>query len=155
MMVYDNSDGGEYGKYFVQDLAEHARSLGEPEFVTLYNKFAKRILWMDSQVVPGAFQMNTAWYFNVPERDPIFTEHDHPYDELIGFYGCDKDDPYNLNGVIEFSVSGEAHRLTRSTMIFLPGGLSHNPVRILEVNKPIFHFSIAMNPDYEGTKTYR
>jgi hypothetical protein len=110
---------------------------------------------MDSQVVPGAFQMNTAWYFNVPERDPIFTEHSHPYDELIGFYGSDSDDPYNLGGVIEFSVNGEAHKLTRSTMIFLPSGLSHNPMRILEVDKPIFHFSIVMNPDYEGGKTYK
>jgi hypothetical protein len=71
-MVYDNNKGGEYGKHFVQELAEHARALGEPEFVTLYNKFAKRILWMDSQVVPGAFQMNTAWYFNVPTRPSAF-----------------------------------------------------------------------------------
>jgi hypothetical protein len=154
-MVYDNNKGGKYSEHFVQELAAHAKNLGEPDFVELYNKFAKRILWMDSQVVPGAFQMNTAWYFNVPERDPIFTEHVHPYDEMIGFYGCDKDDPYNLNGVIEFSVDGEAHRLTRSTMIFLHGGLPHNPMRILEVKRPIFHFSIVMNPDYEGSKTYR
>ncbi|MDR2530847.1 MAG: hypothetical protein LBC65_04835 [Oscillospiraceae bacterium] len=154
-MIYDNNNGGEYGKYFVQELAEHARELGEPEFVKLYNKFAKRVLWMDSDVVPGAFQMNTAWYHSVPERDPIFTEHSHPYDELIGFYGSDKDDPYNLNGVIEFAINGEPHRLTRSTMIFLPGGFSHNPMRILEVNKPIFHFSIVMNNDYDGDATYR
>ncbi|MDR0818940.1 MAG: hypothetical protein LBN43_05140 [Oscillospiraceae bacterium] len=153
-MVYDNNNGGEYGKYFVQNLQEPA-NMGSPEFVTLYNKFAKRILWMDSNVVPGAFQMNTAWYFAVPERDPIFTEHSHPYEELLGFYGSNPDDPYDLNGVIEFTLNGETHRLTRSTMIFLPGNSTHNPMRILEVKRPIFHFSIVMNPEYDGGATYK
>jgi hypothetical protein len=153
-MVYENNNGGEYAHLFVQELQEPAH-LGTPEFRELYKHFAKRILWMDSNVCEGAFQMNTAWYFAVPERDPIFTEHAHDHDELIGFYGSDPDDPYELGGAIEFSVNGEAHRLTRSTMIWLPAGHDHNPMRILEVNRPIFHFSIVMNPVYEGRSTYR
>ena len=79
----------------------------------------------------------------------------HDYDELIGFYGSDPDDPYELGGVIEFSINGEAHRLTRSTMIWLPAGATHNPMRILEVNRPIFHFSVVMNPTYDGKATYK
>jgi quercetin dioxygenase-like cupin family protein len=110
---------------------------------------------MDSNVVPGAFQMNTAWYCAVPERDPIFTEHSHPYSELIGFYGSDPNDMYNLNGEIIFSIDGEAHRLTKSTLIFLPGGVIHNPMRIMLVSKPIFHFSVVMNPDYDGEEVYK
>ena len=153
-MVFDNNTGGQYAGNFVQDLQEPA-NMGTPEFRELYKKFAKRILWMDGNVCPGAFQMNTAWYFAVPERDPIFTEHSHDYDELIGFYGSNPDDPYDLGGVIEFSVNGEAHRLTRSTMIWLPGGSVHNPMRILEVNRPIFHFSIVTNTTYEGSQTYK
>jgi hypothetical protein len=153
-MVYDNNQGGEYGKYFVQELQEPA-NMGTPEFRELYSRFAKRILWMDSNVCEGAFQMNTAWYFAVPPRDPIFTEHVHDHDELIGFYGSNPDDPYDLGGVIEFSINDEAHRLTRSTMIWLPSGATHNPMRILEVRRPIFHFSIVMNPTYEGKSTYK
>lgn len=153
-MVYDNNKGGEFGKYFVQELQEPANML-TPEFREIYNKFAKRVLWMDSDVCEGAFQMNTAWYFAVPERDPIFTEHVHTYDELIGFYGSNATDPNDLGGVIEFTVNGEAHRLTRTTMIWLPAGATHNPMRILEVNKPIFHFSIVMNPLYDEKGTYK
>ena len=66
-MVYDNNKGGEYGKYFVQELQEPA-NMGTPEFRELYKQFAKRILWMDSNVCEGAFQMNTAWYFAVPRE---------------------------------------------------------------------------------------
>lgn len=40
-MVYDNG-GGEYGKYFVQELKEPP-GMGTPEFRALYEQFAKRI----------------------------------------------------------------------------------------------------------------
>lgn len=153
-MVYDNVSGGEKVKYFVQDLKEPPGMMGE-DFRPIYEKFAKRILWMDSNVCEGAFQMNTAWYFNVPERDPIFPIHSHPDNELIGFYGSNKDDPYDLGGVIEFTVDGEAHRLTRTTMIYLPGGTVHNPLRVLEVNRPIFHFSILISSAYDAESIYK
>lgn len=153
-MVYDNNTGGEYARYFVQELKEPAE-MGTAEFRGLYKQFAKRILWMDDNVCEGAFQMNTAWYFAAAPRDPIFTEHVHEYEELIGFYGGNPDDPYDLGGVIEFSINGEAHRLTRSTMIWVPAGAVHNPMRILEVDRPIFHFSVVMNPMYDGKATYK
>ena len=44
-------------KYIVQDL--HEPQLPSPEFREMYNRFAKRILWIDNSVVEGAFQMNT------------------------------------------------------------------------------------------------
>jgi hypothetical protein len=153
MMVYDNSDGGEYGKYFVTSLMKEPPM--DDEFRALYKTFAKRIRWIDSEVAPGAFQMNTAWYFAAAPRDPMFNTHEHDYDELVGFFGSDPDNPDDLGGVIEFSLNGEAHRLTKSTMIFCPSGMPHNPMRILEVNRPIFHFSVVMNPDYDGGATYR
>ena len=150
-MVFENNNGGEYGKYFIQDL-QTPPGMITPEFEKVYNSFAHRILWMDGGVCPGAFQMNTAWYKSVPPRDPIFPEHEHPYSELIGFYGSDPEDPYDLGGVVEFGINGEMHRLTRSTIIFVPGGLPHSPVRVLEVNRPIFHFSVVMNTEYEAGK---
>lgn len=155
-MVYDNNKGGDYGKFFVQQLQEPASMSAPSEFKTLYEKFAKRILWMDGNVCPGAFQMNTAWYFNVPERDPIFTEHVHDdTNELIGFFSSDKDNPYDLGGKIEFTLGGEAHLLTHTTMIYIPAGITHNPMRILEVNRPIFHFSIIMKDKYDADSTYK
>ncbi|MDR1300013.1 MAG: hypothetical protein LBJ84_07185 [Oscillospiraceae bacterium] len=153
-MVYDNCIGGQYSKYFVQQLHEPA-DMGTPEFREMYRRFSKRILWIDGDAVPGAFQMNTAWYYAVPERDPVFTEHSHDCDELIGFFGSNPDDPYDLGGAIEFSVNSEARRLTRSTLIFMPGGLAHNPMRILEVSAPIFHFSVVTGAHYDGRDTYK
>ena len=53
------------------------------------------------------------------------------------------------------AVGGEAHRLTKTTMIWVPGGIAHNPCRITEVKRPIFHFSIVTNPTYDGKDVYK
>jgi hypothetical protein len=150
-MVFENNEG-EYGKYIVQQL--HEPDMITPEFRELYRKFASRILWIDGNEVPGAFQMNTAWYKKAQPRDPLFEEHVHDYDELIGFFGSDPENPNELNAVLELWLEGEAHRITRSSLIFVPGGMKHNPLRILEVQKPIFHFSVVMDPYYGGENAY-
>ena len=146
-MLY-NDEPGKYSSYVVQDL--RAPVTGDAAFQEMYKKFSHRILWMDGNVVPGAFQMNTAWYYAVPERDPVFPGHTHPEDELIGFFSCDPDDPYDLHAEIEIAIDGEARRLTRSTLVFIPGGVPHMPMRILRVDKPVFHFSIMRGDSYNG-----
>ena len=37
-------------------------------------------------------------------------------------------------------------------MIFIPAGIPHNPMRILEVDRPIFHFSVVMKQNYDADK---
>ena len=109
---------GEYGKYIIQEL--NNPNTGTPEFQAMYNRFAKRILWIDGNMVPGAFQMNTAWYKNVPERDPIFDEHAHDSDELIGFFSSDPENPYDLGAELEVTINGEKHLINKSSLIFVP-----------------------------------
>ena len=152
-MVILNNESGRYAANIVQNSPGPEM---DPEFTRIYRSFARRILWMDGSVVPGAFQMNTAWYSHVPERDPIFPEHVHDdADELIGFFSSDPDRPYDLGAEIEFTIGGEVHLLTRSTMIFVPAGLRHNPLRILRVDRPVFHFSVVTKDRYDCEKVYR
>ena len=152
-MAILNNESGKYAANFVQVSPGPGM---DPEFKKIYDKFAKRILWMDGDVCPGAFQMNTAWDSAVPERDPIFTEHVHDdSDELIGFFSSDPENPYDLGGEIEYTIDGEAHLLTRSTMIFVPAHIKHNPMRILRVDRPIFHFSVVTKSKYESESVYK
>ena len=72
----------------------------------------------------------------------------HDFDELIGFFGSNQEDPYDLGGVVEIGIGGEMHRITRSTLIFVPAGLKHLPLSILEVKRPIFHFTVCLSPFY-------
>lgn len=152
-MAILNNESGEYAIYIKQDTV--GGPVLEGDFKRIYENFSHRIVWIDGDSVPGAFQMNTAWYAAVPERDPIFMEHVHDGDELIGFFGSDPDNPNDLGGEIEFTINGEAHLLTKSTIIFAPAGLPHNPMRILRVDRPIFHFSVVTTQQYDGSGTYR
>ena len=145
--MYRNNDG-EMGKYILQDL--HDPNMGTPAFQEMYRKFSKRILWIDDNVMPGSFQMNTAWYYAVPEKDPVFEEHVHEYDELIGFFGSDPEHPYDLGAELEVTINGEKHLLTKTSLIFCPAGMPHMPLSIKRVDRPVFHFSIVVGPEYNG-----
>lgn len=125
-------------QYVIQTLQDPF----DPEMSKKYSTFAKRILWIDGDLVPGAFQMNCAWYCNTLEAS--MGEHVHDSDEILGFFGNDPDDPYNLHGEVEFWVGGKKQVITRTAMVFLPAGMRHCPILIKRVDQPIFHFSVAM-----------
>ncbi|MDR2360956.1 MAG: hypothetical protein LBD85_06750 [Oscillospiraceae bacterium] len=153
-MIKD-TESGKTSQYIVQTL--RAPETGAPEFQAFYKTWADRILWIDKNVVPGAFQMNTSWYFAAPEKgkEQVFDEHAHEYDEIIGFFGSDPNDKYSLGAVIQLAIDGEWHELTASSLIFIPKGMKHMPLRILKVDRPIFHFSVVTNPVYDGDTAYK
>ncbi|MBC3796573.1 hypothetical protein [Acetobacterium tundrae] len=119
--MLENTEAGRTSKYVVQELQDP--QMGSKEFQEMYKRFSNRILWMDGNVVEGAFQMNTAWYFAVPDDDPVFEEHCHNSDEIIGFYSGDPNHPYDLGGELEVTIDGETRKITKSTMLFIPAGI--------------------------------
>ena len=156
-IVYDTE--GKYGNMIVQELTLPATHT-EPIAVELYSRFAKRIHWIDTNIVPGSFQMNTSLYLKPNKNlfDDVTKDqakyvsfkvpHVHENSEILGFYGTNPDDPYDLCGEIELVIDGETHILTKSSLVFLPGGIPHCPLTVTKVDRPIFHFSIVMDPQY-------
>ena len=137
-----------YDHLIVSDLKyEPEMSL---DFKAIYERFASRVLWIDSNVVPGAFQMNVSWYKKVPELDPIFEAHAHEDSEILGFFGTDPEDPYNLHGEVQVDIDGEPHAITGSSLIFLPSNIPH-ALHIKRVDQPIFHFSIMSGAKYNNS----
>jgi hypothetical protein len=133
-----------YEKYIVTELKTPEF---DPEFVAMYNKFATRILWMDENVVPGAFQMSCSWYLRIPARQ-LSDGHKHDVNEILGFFGSNPQDPHDLGGEIEFWLEDEKHIITRTAMIFVPAGMKHCPLIIRRVDRPIFHFSTVTSGQY-------
>jgi len=132
-----------YGKYVVTEL----KTPDFPrEFTEAYKKFATRILWMDDSVVPGAFQMNTSWYLKPNTHGA--EAHQHDVDEIIGFFGGDYQNPYDLGGEIEMWLEDRRFIIDKTTMIFLPAGMKHCPLIIRRIERPIFHFSTVTDGKY-------
>jgi hypothetical protein len=132
-------------KYIVTELKmpEYEQSIDAQ-----YSKWAKRILWMDDEVVEGAFHMNTAWYLRAAETTLADRPHVHEEDEIIGFFGSDPANPWDLGGEVEIYLEGKKHVIDRTAMIFVPAGMPHCPLSIKRVDRPIFHFTTVTGGKY-------
>lgn len=113
-----------------------------------YSKFATRILWLDEKVVEGAFHINTAWYIRATAKTMEDKPHVHDSDEIIGFFGNNADDPYDLGGEVEIWLEDEQYIIDRSALIFVPAGMVHCPLVIRRVDRPIFHFTTVTGRRY-------
>ena len=133
-----------YGKYIVTDL----KSPYSQEENEAYAQWATRVLWLDNKVVTGAFQMNVSWYLKPQTGQQPLEAHTHEPDEIIGFFGNNHEDPYDLGGEVEFWLEDEQHIITRSCLIFVPGGMKHCPLILRRVDRPIFHFSTVTGGSY-------
>jgi len=133
-----------YSQYVVTELKMPE---DKKKIAKAYSKYATRILWMDKNVVPGAFNMNTAWYLKAAatlEDKP----HTHDNDEIIGFFGNDASKPYDLGGEVEIWLEDEKQIITRSAMLFVPAGMTHCPLILRRVDRPIFHFTVVTAGQY-------
>jgi hypothetical protein len=135
--------------YYKQCLVTDLKMPPEKQAIAKdYNKYARRILWLDENVVPGAFHMNTAWYLKAgPTLENVPHVHKDD-DEIIGFLGNNPDDPADLGGEIEIRLGDEQHIITRSSMVFVPAGLKHCPLVLRRVDRPIYHFTVVPGKRY-------
>jgi len=133
-----------YEKYILQELRMPEGMMPSAE----YMQRATKVLWMDGENTPGAFNVNVTWLWKATDFNHD-EAHKHDYDEVIGFFGSDLDRPSDLNAEVEFWLEDEKYILTKSTLLFIPEGLTHCPLRVLSVNQPIFHFTIVRSGTYK------
>jgi|WetSurMetagenome_2_1015567.scaffolds.fasta_scaffold100681_2 hypothetical protein len=141
-------------KYFVTELNN---VVGDAPWTPVFgDDEGQRVLSLDSNVMKGAFYMETAWFLpgDWPEKrknDPTRTigEHVHDYDEVIAWVGSDPKDKYNLNGEIEIWIDGKQNFIDKSFLCFIPAGTKHGPINIRRIDKPMFHFTSGMGKKYK------
>jgi hypothetical protein len=133
-----------YGKYIVTELK---RTIDEAPWSSAPGPVGKgksgRILYLDDEVVTGAFYMEVDWDFPADLEETPTEAHQHDYDEVLGFFGTDCDNPYDLCGEYELWIGDEKHIITKSCLVFIPKGLKHGPLQTIRVDRPIFAFSVG------------
>jgi hypothetical protein len=111
----------------------------------------KRVGFLDDKVLKGAIFTDCIWvYREMPDAE--VQAHIHDFDEVIGFFGTDKEDSSDLCGEIEFWLDNEKYTITKSCLIFIPRGLKHCPLFIKKVDKPIFWLTAGNTSEYSGSK---
>jgi hypothetical protein len=133
-----------YQKYILTDLKL-------PEEVqarnTEYSKRATRILWLEDFVIEGAPSIIASWYWKATDKEGT-PSHTHDFDEVIGFFGSDPQNPRDLCGEVEFWLEDEKYILKNSCLIYCPKGLRHCPLRVIRVDKPIFFLAVSLTSKY-------
>jgi hypothetical protein len=126
-----------YGKYIIT----------KPTPFEFQTDKATRVFYLDDKVIKGAFYVECAWCLKASDESAA-EAHAHGFDEVIGFFGTNPDNPLDLCGEIEFWLGDEKHMLTKSCLIFVPQGLKHCPLIIRRVDRPIFHFATGSKGSY-------
>lgn len=137
-----------YGKYIVTELKPNI--IEAPWSPVINPERAMRIMFLDNEVVEGAFYVECVWIW--PWEGPVRPgdepgkrrgpkAHKHDYDEVIAFMGTNPDDPHDLCAEVELWLGDEKHVITKSCMVFIPKGLQHCPLHFTRVDRPVFHFT--------------
>ena len=130
-------------------------SVGDAPWTPVFtNEESSRVISLDGNVIKGAFYMETAWFWpgKWPETktaEGTVKAHTHDFDEAIGFVGTNPDDVNDLGGEVELWVDGKKNIIDKSFIAFFPAGIEHCPLKILRVDRPIFHFTAGMGKKYQ------
>jgi hypothetical protein len=106
------------------------------------------LMRIDSRFMKGAPYFECIWQIGPMPADKAYKPHCHDWDEYVGFFGSNPDDPSNLNAEIQFWLDGEKHILTKNCLILVPAGVWHGPIVVEKLTKPIFCLSASTALEY-------
>ena len=100
---------------------------------------------LNDDIIKGSFFFT--WDLISPSMtfDKIHGPHAHPTSEILGFFGTDPENPYELGAEIELCMGEELekHTFTKSTLVYIPPGMVHSPLVYKRVSKPfMFIYSL-------------
>ncbi len=114
------------------------------------------VVWLDDKVIPNAqIYAECVWYWPGPGNkvkggEVGLAEHSHPFDEVLAFFGSDLKTPRNLGAQLGLTIDGEPHQIQKTSLTFIPAGMSHGPINFSQITKPVFHFSIGASNEYKA-----
>jgi hypothetical protein len=108
-----------------------------------------RVMWLDDEVMPGAFYTECIWLLpGMASEKPVVEAHSHPFNEIIAYFGTNFEDLHDLGGEIELWLEDEKIVMTRNFLAFIPAGMKHCPLVFRRVDRPIFHLTVGTEKEY-------
>ena len=106
-----------YGKYIVTQPKPNVppKEWGSGDIGT---DRVTRMVYLDEEYPEGAHYLECLWLWKKSPEDHIHTPHTHDFDEMLGFFGTDTDNPTDLCGEIEIWLGDEKHMLTVAERIY-------------------------------------
>ena len=109
--------------------------------------FLRFLVFLDGKRLKGAPYAEAVWFLTTNDTGPAPHTHEN-FDEFIGFIGSDPEHPDALNAEIDFYIEDEKITVTKSCLVYIPRGLTHSPIYVPKLQRPIIHFSGGNGGDY-------
>jgi mannose-6-phosphate isomerase-like protein (cupin superfamily) len=138
-----------YAKNIIDKPKEGFGPPETPEEAKLREEHVKFPIYVDEEVIPGAYYFMAAWWKKITGKGSPAEEHDHEFDEYLVFLGTNPEDPNDLGGEVEVWIGGEKHMLAKSCAIFIPAGLKHAPIYFRKVERPIWYLATGPTDKYK------
>jgi hypothetical protein len=112
-------------------------------------------VWMEGKDLEG-FNANISYGF--VKGPAVFHPTEgmivHPYDECLVFEGTDNTNILYLGGEVsvELGEEREEHVFTEPSVVLIPRGTPHGPVKVRRVDRTMVHYHIGLAADYKATK---
>jgi len=116
-----------------------------------WNEFRKSHVYVDGDIVKGGWYFQGSWLYKASDESYPEKAHSHEAAEYLGFIGTNPDDPTDLGGEIELYLDSEKYTLTKTSVVFIPGGVEHCPVYARRVDHPIWFFATFTDNVYKKT----
>ena len=136
---------GKYGKYIITEVIPKEEAPWSPKFKP---DELIPMLFVDSRVIEGAFYVDSNWTLPAFAKESHGEAHSHDYDEVLGFFGSDPENPHDLYAEAEVHLGDEVHTVTKSCLIYIPKGTEHGPIDFKRIDRPMFHFSCGTGKQY-------
>lgn len=106
---------------------------------------------LDSPKDWSGIKHRISWKYITGPTVLIDVPHSHDFEEFLIIQGNNPADPRDFDAEIELSLGEECekHIITGTTLICLPKGLVHGPVKFTRVGKPVVFVVYYMAPDYK------
>jgi hypothetical protein len=101
-------------------------------------------------IAGGALYYDAVWMTGLHGKEgfQVEVQHSHDFDEILGFFGSNKDNYRDLNSEIELWLEDEQYFITKSALIFVPKGMKHLPLYFRKVGSPVLFFTAGNGTSY-------
>jgi hypothetical protein len=114
---------------------------------------AFHMLGLNEKMIKGSLYFDAVWITGLHGTHGFQVEiqHAHDFDEIIAFFGSNKDNYRDLGAEIEFWLEDEQYILNKSAIIYVPANMKHLPLYFRKITSPFLFFTTGHGKSYERT----
>jgi hypothetical protein len=140
-----DKSGSRYGRYIFTEPRSHGSGPPPRRPSNLPEVKATHVVSLDGEASPGGFYIDFVWIWSGTMMMP--EPHAHNFDEIIGFVGFSgKRSPRTVSGDVSITVGGEKYPVKKSALVYVPKNVSHCPIELKNIRKPVLLFTIGNTP---------